>query len=444
MKTKAISFALLAVASAALTLTLPAHALLAADKEKAAYLGVAVGDVDDTLREQLKLGRGVGVRIETVVPDSPADKAGLKAHDILETLNDQILFNAPQLAALVRSFAPGDKATLAFIRQGDRQTVNVALGETEIAPASKSLFDVWDGTKGPGDLGGFFRNPHDKALIPDVVIQPPGKPSAYLGVELGRVEPALATQLGLQDAAGALVNMVVDDSPAAKAGLKQHDIVVKVDDKTVQDPADLSARIGKHKKGDKVTLTVIRGGKPTEIEATLSEKAAADPARLQKLLQEYRIVPRIRTLRVGPDKNEIVVRLDSESQGDTPHVERRVIVRSGEPGTAAETRVVTPGHSTTSHVSVEQKTIVIKTDGGVSTVVEERDGHRHVTVKDAEGTVVFDGPVNSDEERQKLPAEVREQLDRIEQNLKTGMDTEGKNVIQELRLAPGPTVPDII
>ncbi|HOB98986.1 MAG TPA: PDZ domain-containing protein [Verrucomicrobiota bacterium] len=444
MKTKAMSYTLLAALGAALTLAPPARALLAAEKEKATYLGVAIGDVDDTLREQLKLGRGVGVRVETVVSDSPADKAGLKAHDILERLNEQILFNAQQLAALVRSFAPGDKVTLAFIRQGDRQTLDVTLGETEIAQAGKLLFDVWDGAKMPGGIEGLLGAPLDKALIPDLVFQAPGKPSAYLGVELGPVEPALATQLGLEDAGGALVNMVVDDSPAARAGLKQHDIIAKLDGKTVRDSADLSVRIGKQKKGDKVTLTVIRGGKPIEIEATLSEKAADDPARLQKLLQEYRIVPRIRTLRTGPDRNEIVVRLDSEGEGDASHVERRVIVGPANAGATAESTIVTPGHSTASQVSVEQKVIVMKTDGGISTVLEEKDGHRHVTVKDADGKVVFDGPVNSDEDRQKLPAEAREPLDRIEQSLKAGLDGGGRNVIHELRFVPGPTVPGVI
>ena len=444
MKTKAISCVLLAAVGAALTLTPPARALLAAEKEKATYLGVAVGDVDDTLREQLKLGRGVGIRVETVVPDSPADKAGLKAHDIIEKLDAQVLFNAQQLTALVRSFAPGDKVTLALVRQGDRQTLDVTLGETEIAQAGKVLFDVWDGAKMPGGVEGLFRAPFDKAIIPDLAIQPPGKPSAYLGVELGSVEPALATQLGLEDESGALVSMVVDDSPAAKAGLKQHDIIAKLDGKTVRDAADLSVRIGKHKKGDKVTLTVIRGGKPIEIEATLSEKAAADPARFQELLQEYRIVPRIRTLRTGPDRNEIVVRLDSEGQGDAPHVERRIIVGPANAGATAESAIVKPGHSTVSQVSVGQKVIVMKTDGGTSTVLEEKDGHRHVTVKDAEGKVVFDGAVNSDGDRQRLPAEAREQLDRIEQSLKAGLDTGGKNVIHELRFAPGPTVPDVI
>lgn len=66
MKTKAISCVLLAAVGAALTLTPPTRALPAAEKEKekATYLGIAAGEVDDTLREQLKLGRGAGIRVE--------------------------------------------------------------------------------------------------------------------------------------------------------------------------------------------------------------------------------------------------------------------------------------------------------------------------------------------------------------------------------------------
>jgi len=444
MKTQSISFALAAAVGAALTLTLPVRALQAADKEKAAYLGVAVGDVDDTLREQLRLDRGVGVRIETVVPDGPADKAGLKAHDILEKLNDQILFNAPQLAALVRSFAPGDKVTLALIRQGDRQTLEAALGETEIAQTAKSLFDVWDGTKGPSGLEGLFRGTLDKALTPDVVVQRPGKPSAYLGVELGSVDAALATQLGMDHAAGALINVVVDGSPAAKAELKQHDIVVKVDGKSIQDPADLSDRIGKHKKGDKVTLTIFRGGKPIEIEATLSERPAVEPPGLEKLLQEYRIVPRIRALRAGPHQDDIVIRLDSASPGDVPQVEHRVIVRSAESGKAADAQGGVSAHALSRHASSSQKVIVVKTEKGLTTTVTDADGKRHVTVQDAEGKVLFDGPVNSETDRAKLPDEARRNLEKIEQQIETNLDTESKEVIQELRLAPGPIQPDIL
>jgi S1-C subfamily serine protease len=51
--------------------------------EKIAYLGVHVEKVDTTLREQLKLVRGAGLKILGVVADSPAEKAGLQAHDIL-------------------------------------------------------------------------------------------------------------------------------------------------------------------------------------------------------------------------------------------------------------------------------------------------------------------------------------------------------------------------
>lgn len=74
----------------------------------------------------------------------------------------------------------------------------------------------------------------------------------------------------------------------------------------------------------------------------------------------------------------------------------------------------------------------------------DADGKRHVTVQDAEGKVLFDGPVNSETDRAELPDEARRNLEKIEQQLETNLDTESKEVIQELRLAPGPIRPDIL
>jgi hypothetical protein len=56
--------------------------------EKAAFLGVATSPAPDTLRAQLDLPRGVGLVVDFVEKDSPAEAAGLKVHDVLEKLDD--------------------------------------------------------------------------------------------------------------------------------------------------------------------------------------------------------------------------------------------------------------------------------------------------------------------------------------------------------------------
>jgi membrane-associated protease RseP (regulator of RpoE activity) len=412
--------------------------------EKAAYLGVAVAAVDDTLRDQLKLSRGVGLSVQQVVADSPAEKAGVKPHDLLEKVNDQLLFNAPQLTDLVRSLSPGEKVTVTLIRQGSRQTLEATLGETEVSEPSKSLLSVWEGASGAARIGGLFNRHFEKALEQYPGAKARGKPTTFLGVELASVAAALAAQLGLEDETGALVNLVVEDSPAAKAGLKPHDVIAKLDGRVVKGPADLSTRIREHRKGDKVTLGVLRAGKPVEIEATLAEKASTDLDPMPKLLEEYRVVPRVRVLRGTAGGGEVVMHLDSGGEADGARIERRVIVHSTEPGKADEVRLESAPGAKAGHGTSERKVIVIKTDEGLTTTVRDEDGKRQVTVKDAQDKILFDGPVQSPEDRQKLPREVRESLEKIEKKVQTELGSEGKGAIHELRFSTAPSTPEVI
>ncbi len=124
--------------------------------EKAAFLGVATSPVTSTLQEQLKLHRGMGLVIELVIKDSPAANAGLRAHDILEKLDDQWLVNGPQFAALVRARQPGESIALTIIRNGDRQVVNVKLAEKELP-----VLDPQDLFRFPGNPQGMIEVPID-------------------------------------------------------------------------------------------------------------------------------------------------------------------------------------------------------------------------------------------------------------------------------------------
>ena len=68
---------------------------------------------------------------------------------------------------------------------------------------------------------------------------------------------------------GAIVQEVEKGSPAAKGGLKQGDIIIKIDDKEVTSSSYLKYNLYKHKVGDKITLTVKRDGETKELEITL-------------------------------------------------------------------------------------------------------------------------------------------------------------------------------
>jgi membrane-associated protease RseP (regulator of RpoE activity) len=93
----------------------------------------------------------------------------------------------------------------------------------------------------------------------------------WLGLQCSQPTPVLRAQLGLSEKAGLVVEEVAPDSPAAKAGLKQHDVLVKVNDKPLEKVMDLIAVINKVKEG-KLTLEVIRAGKHESVTAVPAKR----------------------------------------------------------------------------------------------------------------------------------------------------------------------------
>lgn len=99
---------------------------------KAAFLGVGVSNAPEVLTEQLKLPQGVGLVVEFVEKDSPAEKAGIQPRDLLHKLNEQLLINVQQLATLVRTFKPQESVKLTVIRKGEVITLDAVLVEKEM------------------------------------------------------------------------------------------------------------------------------------------------------------------------------------------------------------------------------------------------------------------------------------------------------------------------
>lgn len=99
----------------------------------------------------------------------------------------------------------------------------------------------------------------------------------YLGVVYVSLTDDIAKQYNLSAKRGAYVphanelgqETVIADSPAAKAGIKEGDIITKVDGRAVDQSTSLTSLLGKHTVGDKVTLHIVRDGKQLTLEATL-------------------------------------------------------------------------------------------------------------------------------------------------------------------------------
>jgi serine protease Do len=109
-----------------------------------------------------------------------------------------------------------------------------------------------------------------------------GVKRGYLGVQIQPVTQDIADGLGLKSTDGALVAETQPDTPAASAGLKSGDVIVKLNGDTVKNAADLTRKVGSLKPGEKAQVTYVRNGDEKTADVTLGslqpEKTAAADA----------------------------------------------------------------------------------------------------------------------------------------------------------------------
>ena len=127
------------------------------------------------------------------------------------------------------------------------------------------------------------------------LMAPPAPPinTAFLGV------------MSEENEKGAKINSVSDDSPASIAGLKQDDIINKVNDKKIDGPKSLYEAVGTFKPNDKITITYLRDGKELTTHATLAKNKAINAPRTFSFTVPNGQMPNNlrRGFRIGPDQN---------------------------------------------------------------------------------------------------------------------------------------------
>lgn len=127
-------------------------------------------------------------------------------------------------------------------------------------------------SKTGGYLGLSFAIPSN--IVRNVVQQLKGNGyviRGWLGVSFQELSTELAKSFGLDRASGALVASIVKDSPAAKAGLKNGDVILKLNDEPILDAGQLPAIVGNTPPGTQIELTVFRGGNQQIIKLTVGQ-----------------------------------------------------------------------------------------------------------------------------------------------------------------------------
>jgi serine protease Do len=174
-----------------------------------------------------------------------------------------------------------------------------------------------------------------KPLIPQLVTA--GEVTrGYLGVSIQSITPELAKALNLDERQGALVADVVPGGPAAKAGLRQGDVIVDFDGQSVKDSRDLPALVAKTPVGEEVTLTLRRDGKTQRIPVTVgrlpSEKGVTEESsqagQSQWGLQLQELTPQMARQRgLGDESGVMVAGVQPGSPAERAGLQRGDIIR---------------------------------------------------------------------------------------------------------------------
>lgn len=139
-----------------------------------------------------------------------------------------------------------------------------------------------------GNIGIGFAIPINLAMqITEQLVDTGEVKRGFLGVSMQDISPALAEAFGLEQQSGAIINEVLENSPASKAGLKTGDIVVSIDGKNIVNANDVANRIGLLPVGETIKFKVLRDGKQSEFVVTIDVRtqASTDPRSVNELLR---------------------------------------------------------------------------------------------------------------------------------------------------------------
>jgi hypothetical protein len=268
----------------------------------------------------------------------------------------------------------------------------------------------------------------------------PKVPVTFLGVETSSVPRVVSEQLGLAKGFGLVVDYVVPDGPAAAAGVQQNDIIKMFNDQILVDPDQLSKLVRSYQEGTNVTLTILRKNAETKVTVKLGKKEV--PSRNNMFdrhrpgQNDFGMLNNPDGFKfefgdmsdLGPSIRETVRNAQREAERATTEARaearraadetRREMARARDEArrSAREMRVFSRDKGTMKSTTIDLgKATIVFSDTQGEIKIENVNGKKMVTAKDPQGKLLFSGPVDTKEELDKMPPEVRQRYDKLEQ-----------------------------
>ncbi len=192
------------------------------------WLGVSIQEVGEELAERLSATFGVesgtGVLVVEAIRGGPAEAAGLRPNDVVVKLDNQPIWEVRQLQKIIRSSAPGRSIRLTILRGRERVQVPVTVGH----------MPEWITGQLAGErLGLFARSRAGEASGKEVEEKPEE------GVRVMLVEPG---------------------SPAAEAGLRPQDLLVRIGEHDIRTLEDMAKALKLGRAGERLSVQIVRDG----------------------------------------------------------------------------------------------------------------------------------------------------------------------------------------
>ncbi|MGC9200058.1 MAG: PDZ domain-containing protein [Acidobacteriaceae bacterium] len=226
------------------------------------YLGTLFQDVSEEQAAALHLKSGSGVVVQMVDHDGPAGKAGLEPQDVIVSLNGQEVEGAAAMRKMIRDAGVGADVSLVVLRDGQKMVIHARLayrGEVE-REAMLHMAEVEPDVPPAGSLeNGAGTDPaapeplsRSRRFLMQMLHTTP-----YTGLLVANMAPQLGEFFGAPAGVGVLVESVETDSPAAAAGLRAGDVILKADAIEIHSTSAWVLRLHRS-RGRGMVLVVLR------------------------------------------------------------------------------------------------------------------------------------------------------------------------------------------
>ncbi len=190
------------------------------------WLGVMIQKITTELKEKLQLKDEKGALVADVTRDGPAENAGIKRGDVIISFDGKEIKEMSELPFIVASTRVNKTVLVEVMRRGKKKSIKVKIGELKEEAEAKAEIEE----------------------------------KSDLGMTVEKITPELVRQFGLSERSGIVVVHVENNSPAERAGIRQGDIFVEIDQEPIKELSKYREKLQEYEKGDTILFLVKRKG----------------------------------------------------------------------------------------------------------------------------------------------------------------------------------------